>query len=216
MVPSNVTFSTNTQMYVSGVTNTIIESVNQTTNGGSWQLLAPNVSFVAGTGNGTNDNTIIYNNTGEASKLVAANAMMWSYGSNQDYTAGTIPVWWSTWWSNYLGTNIAATASNYDDYVFGLPPNSTNTLKFKVSFPDSNTIMACFSPVQGGRTYQLQVSTNMADSLSWSNLTLTPPSISTNTFSIYSNGTGDGTFITNFPNTTQNFFRLAVGLSTNY
>jgi hypothetical protein len=170
-----------------------------------------------GMGDGTNNNVVIYNDTGEPNKLVAANAMMWTYGSNQDSLAGTIPGWWSAWWSAYLGTNIAATTSNYDAYVFGTPPNATNTLKFWVSFPASNTIMAVFSPYQSGRTYQLQLSTNLSNPQSWSSLTLTnAPTIDTNAWGIYTNGNGDGVFITNFPNTTQTYFRLAVGLDTNY
>jgi len=217
--PTNGSFSTNTQMYVSGVTNTVIDSVNQTTNvttnGQSWQQLAANLVFVTGTGDGMNDNTIIYNDTGDASKLVAANAMMWTYVSNQDYAPGTVPAWWSTWWSNYLGTNITASTSNYDAYVLGVPPDASTSLKFWVTFPTSNTVTAWFSPYQGGRTYQLQATTNLS-SLQWSNLTLTQPNIATNAFGMFSNGTGNGFFTTNFSNSTQTFFRLSVGLSTNY
>jgi uncharacterized delta-60 repeat protein len=156
--PTDSTFSTNAQMFVSGATNVVIASVNQTTNGGSWQPLATNLYFA----NGTSGNVIVYNDTGESNKLVAANAMMWSYIPSQDYPSnGVPPAWWSTF---YFGTNTAAAASNYIDYVFGTPPGAspTNVPSFWVGLAPSNSVTVSFAPSQGGRVYQLQTTTNLS------------------------------------------------------
>jgi uncharacterized repeat protein (TIGR01451 family) len=201
--PQSTSFSTNTQMYVSGATNEIIASVNQTTNGGSWQPLATNFYFASGTGG----NVVIYNDTGETNKQVAANAMKWSYADSQDYpTNGVVPAWWSTF---YFGTNAAAAASNYAAYVFGAPPNApANTPNFWVSFPSSNTVMVTFAPYQGGRIYQLQTSTNLLNS-QWVTLT-NQPAIGTNATGSFTNGTGYGIFTLTQPNAAQYFFRLSA------
>ena len=203
--PQSASFSTNSQMFVSGATNVIIASVNQTINGGSWQPLATNLYFASGTGG----NVVIYNDTGETNKFVAANAMMWSYVDSQDYsTNGVVPAWWSAF---YFGTNAAAAASNYAAYVFGAPPSDpANTPDFWVSFPAGNTVMVSFAPYQGGRIYQLQTTTNLLNPY-WVTLT-NQPAIGTNGTGLFTNGTGYGVFNITQPNAAQSFFRLSAQL----
>jgi hypothetical protein len=88
--------------------------------------------------------------------------MMWSYIPSQDYPSnGVPPAWWSTF---YFGTNTAAAASNYIDYVFGTPPGAspTNVPSFWVGLAPSNSVTVSFAPSQGGRVYQLQTTTNLS------------------------------------------------------
>lgn len=212
--PTNSAFSAAAPILITGATNSVVEYVDQAVQGGTWIPLVSNMYLSFGTGN---TNTI-FNSTGETGKYVVANAMMWSYASNQDYTAGSVPAWWSYYWSNYFGTNTAALypiASNYTAYVLGTSSgNPADTLNFWVSFPTTNSIMAWFAPYQGGRTYQLQSTTNLSNP-NWVTLTNVLPVLATN--AVTNNGsvfTGYGAFTTTFTNTT--FFRLSVGLSTNY
>lgn len=207
--PQSTNFSTNAKMTVFGATNTISESVNQTTNGGNWFALATNIYFAVGTGG----NVTIYNNTGETNKYVVANAMMWLYNTNQDYVAGAVPGWWADF---YFPTNPAAASAYYSDYITGTDPyDPTTDLNFWVTFPATNTVVANFSPYQAGRLYQLQISTNLSSP--WLTLSNLAPAIQTNVLTnggiVFSNGTGYGAFTTNFSNTM--FFRLSVGLGTN-
>jgi uncharacterized delta-60 repeat protein len=216
--PTNVSFSTNTPVTINGTTNIVNEGLNQTThvtvNGQSWQPIGSNIFFATG----TNGNVVIENDTGETNKFVVANAVMWSYVDSQDYPAstnGTVPAWWSAFY-----TNSPAANTNYADYVFGLSPNDpTSTLTFGAGAAVSNVITAYFSPYLGGRIYQLQTSTNLANP-QW--LTLTNlPSISTTAFtnsagSIFTNGTGYGVFTVSQPSGTIIFYRLAAQLGTNY
>ncbi len=205
--PQSSNFSPNTQMYVSGTTNVIIDSVDQTTNGGSWQPLATNLYLASGTGG----NVVIYNDTGVTNNLVAANAMMWSYAASQDYPSnGVPPAWWTTF---YFGTNATGAASNYAAYVFGASPGDpADTPDFWLTFPASNTVMVCFAPFMGGRTYQLQTTTNLSNP-EWVTLSLTnQPTMETNADGVFTNGTGYGAFTITQPNAAQSFFRLSAQL----
>jgi len=210
--PQNGTFSTNTQMAVSGLSNVVVEGVNQTTNGGSWQPLATNLYFAAGTGG----NVTIYNDTGEASRMVVANAMKWSYVPGQDSAAGVIPGWWSNWWSTYLGTNVKIGPSNYTEYVLGLAPtNPPASSNFWATFVTaSNVVHTYFQPFQGGRIYQMQSATNLTNP-HWVALT-NQPAVVTIPTNLYTNGTGYGMFTVTKTNTAPTYYRLSTQLGTNY
>jgi hypothetical protein len=209
--PQYTNFTTNAQLFVDGYTNGFIDSINQTANGATWVPLATNLFFAQGGGG----NVIIYNDTGESNRLVAANAMKWSYVTNQDYPAGAVPAWWSTWWSNYLGTNIGG--SNYADYVLGLPANTVETTNNFWATISNHTITAYFTPYMGGRTYRLQASSNILTG--WVTLTNLPSLVSTgftNSSGTFTNGAAYGTFTATFTNAPQTFFRLSTSLNTNY
>ena len=142
--PQNTNFSTNTQMFVSGATNEINDSINQTANGASWQPLATNLDMAAGSGG----NVIVYNDTGETNQFVAANAMKWSYVTNQDYTPGVVPIWWSNWWSIYLGGSATISAANYSEYILGLAPNGpSNATQFLGCLPGQKHHQGLFHAV---------------------------------------------------------------------
>lgn len=208
--PQYTNFSLNTQMYVSGAANEVIDSVNQTINGSTWFQLATNLYFASGNGG----NVAVLNDTGETGREIAANAMKWSYASNQDYTAGSVPIWWNSFYS--LPTNSAA--SNYDAYVFGLPPGTQpGASNFWATPPTNHIVTAYFTPYQGGRIYQIQTSTNLTKG--WSSLTNLPV-ISTNTFTNaygnFTNGSAYGVFTFTLTNNVQTYIRLSARLSTNY
>ncbi|HZM04037.1 MAG TPA: hypothetical protein VFC44_13585 [Candidatus Saccharimonadales bacterium] len=204
--PISTNFTTNAQMYVSGATNELIDSVNQTVNGGSWQPLATNLYFASGTGG----HVVIYNDTGETNRYVVANAMKWSYDVGQDApTNGMVPGWWSTY---YFGTNATVSGSadpdgdgysNYAEYIFGTVPNDpASHLTFQVSQTSSGAVSISFSPYQGGRLYQLQ-STDSVTNPQW----LTQ----TNKASI--DASGNGVFTLSQPNAANLFYRLSASVT---
>jgi uncharacterized repeat protein (TIGR01451 family) len=185
--PQNSGFTTNAQVYIFGATNQLFASVNETINGGGWQPLASNVYFASG----TNGNVTIYNNTGETGQSVAANAMMWSYVAAQDYpTNGVVPAWWANF---YFGANANGSVSgsadpdgdgydNYAEYVFGTDPtDAASHLNFSVAAGPGNSVIVTFSPCQGGRAYELEAVTNLANP-AWITLT--------NGFTVTTNGAG--------------------------
>jgi uncharacterized repeat protein (TIGR01451 family) len=204
--PQNTNFATDTQIFVTGATNVVVQSVNQTTNGGSWQPLATNVYYAVGTGG----NAIVYNDTGDSNHFVAANAMQWTYAGSQDYPSNGVPPAW--WTSFYFGTNTAAAISNYTAYVFGTAPNDpADTPDYWLSFPSSNTVAVAFAPYLGDRIYQLQTTTNLAGA-QWMTLT-NQPVVDTNASGIYTNGTGNGVFTLIQTNTAPAFFRISAQLA---
>jgi len=203
--PQSAAFATNTPVYVSGATNEIFASVNQSKNGGTWQPLVQDMYFVAG----TSGNVVIENNTGKTNSAVAANAMQWVYDTAQDNaTNGTIPAWWTSF---FFGTNnVSASAdedgdgySNYAEYVFGTDPtNAASALSFTVTAKAGTAVSVKFAPYQGGRVYQLLSSTDLTNP-QW--LTLTNvPTVDTN---------GNGVFTVTQPVTSPSFFRLSATLS---
>jgi uncharacterized repeat protein (TIGR01451 family) len=203
--PENHTFTTNAQVHVTGATNEFIRSVNQTVNGGGWQPLATNMYFAAG----TNGSVILFNNTGETNKYLVANAMMWVYNAAQDHSSnGGVPAWWANF---YFGTNVNGSVSgsadpdgdgysNFAEYVFGTDPtNAASYLNFTVSPASTNAVAVTFSPCQGGRAYQLEAATDLANPL-WTTLT--------NGF--IANTNGSGTFIVTQTNAAAAFYRLSA------
>ncbi len=203
--PQNDTFTTNAQVHVTGATNAIALSVNQTVDGGAWQALATNMYFAAG----TNGNVTLFNNTGATNKFLVANAMMWVYNAAQDYSSnGTVPAWWANF---YFGTNADGSVngsedsdgdgySNYAEYVLGTDPtDATSHLNFVVSPLSSNEIAVTFSPCQGGRSYQLQAAPDLAIPI-WTPLT--------NVFTVNTNGSG--TFTVAQPSGAPAFYRLSA------
>ena len=226
--PSDPSFTTNAQVYMAGSTNEFILSLDQTANGGAWLPLATNLYIARGTNglpaslvvssspsgannytaSGTNGTVILYNNTGETNRYVVANAMMWVYEAAQDYAAnGTVPAWWANF---YYGTNVngyingASIAADgysiYDNYVLGLnPTNAASSLSFTVTPVSAGEVSVTFSPYQGGRNYELQVATDLSESV-WTALT--------NTFALSSNGAG--TFTVATTNSASAFYRLSA------
>jgi len=200
--PGKIGVSTNTPVIITGTTNLVFANVNQSLHSGSWQLVAPSVYYT----NGTSGSVVIYNNSGNPSTSVLANAVRWSYNLSQDTpTNGSVPAWWADF---YFGRNVSGSAdengdgySNYADYVLGADPTSASSvLQFSVApGPTNNTV--AFSPWQGGRLYQLLSSTNLARG--WQTLTNTP-AITTN---------GAGVFTIAEPGAGAVFYRLSVSVT---
>jgi uncharacterized repeat protein (TIGR01451 family) len=201
--PESGIFTTNARVYVSGATNEVILGVNQTTNGGSWRPLANDLYFAAGTGG----NVTIDNNTGESGKSVVANAVMWVYDPAQDHpAAGSVPGWWANY---YFGPGAVVDGSadtdgdlysNYAEYVFGTNPlDPTSYLRFSVAPGPGGVVSVTFSPLQGGRAYQLQTTTDLATG-TWATLT--------NSVGVDTNG--DGVFTLTQPNSSGSFYRLSA------
>ncbi len=201
--PAAANRTTNAQITVFHNTGANSVSVNQTINGGTWLPLGTALEFAAGTGGFVT----IANNTGEAGKVVMADAVRWSYTPSQDNTpVGTVPPWWSTY---YFGGSVNATQdpdgdkfSTYAEYVIGTDPtNSSSGLQFRAQHSPSGAQIT-FSPYLNGRVYQL---------LSATNLTSGPWSVLTNTPTL---GAGEGIFlITNPTVPPAKYYRLSVKLA---
>jgi hypothetical protein len=138
-------------------------SVDQTVNGGAWQLLASGLNSVAG----TNGYVTIGNNTGETGKVVMADALRWSYSASQDNPAnGTVPRWWADY---YFGTEIDASQdydedgySTYAEYIVGTVPNDPDSrLQVRAEPNPPSGLRLIFSPFLAGRIYALQRATNL-------------------------------------------------------
>jgi uncharacterized repeat protein (TIGR01451 family) len=205
--PGRSSVSSNTPVIVTGTTNAVYASVNQKVNSGSWQLLAPSVFYT----NGINGSVVIYNNSGDTSTVVLANAVRWSYDLGQDApTNGTVPTWWANF---YFGGSVSGSAdadgdgfSNYAEYVLGTDPTSaSSTLQFFATpGPGTGTNTVTFAPYQGGRIYQLLSNTNVSLLTGWQTLTNTP-TVTTN---------GVGVFTVPAPGGKAVFYRLSVSLGT--
>src|SRR5262249_14766430 len=107
--------------------------LDETTNGGGWQLAAAGKTFAAG----MNGYVRLGNGTGQGGRGVIAGAVRLFYWSGQDPAVnGTVPGWWAIF---YLGTNVNASldpdgdgSSPSAEYVLG-PSPADPTSHFAVS-----------------------------------------------------------------------------------
>lgn len=179
--------------------------VNETTNGGSWQLLAAGVPFAAG----TNGYIRLGNGSGETGRVVISDAVMLVYDQGQDLPVNNSP---PSWWLNYyFGTNSVNALLDSDgdgystlsEYIVGTDPtNPYSHLRVRgQGTSDGAGVQVIFSPYySGGHQYQLQ-SRSSATNGAWTNLPLTPVTVNTN---------GEGVLtVTNLVGS-QNYFRLSV------
>jgi uncharacterized repeat protein (TIGR01451 family) len=205
------TFSANTPVVVNGPTSVAMLTVDETAHGGGWQPLAAGMYFAPGATN----NFTIYNNTGDTNQ-VAANGARWVYDFGQDNAAaGTVPAWWANF---FFGTNASNPAisgasadpdgdgySNYAEYVLGTDPTSASShLQFQVTPGPSTNVTVTFAPYQGGRVYQLQSSSTLANP-AWVTLTNTPSVNTNNGCGVFTVGQTPGATV---------FYRLSANLST--
>jgi len=205
------TFSDNTPVTVTGPTSLANLTVDQTVNGGGWQPLVTGMYFAPG---GENSFTI-FNNTGDTND-VAANGARWVYEPGQDNAAGTVPAWWANF---YFGANASNPAiagpsadpdgvgySNYAEYVLGTDPTSaSNQLQFQVTPGPSTNVTVTFAPYQGGRIYQLQSSSSLANP-AWVTLPNTPAVNTNNGSGFFTVGQTPGAAV---------FYRLSASLAPN-
>jgi len=200
--PAGSNRSTNAQVNIFFDGGSVMRSVNQTVNGGSWQLLVTDLDFVSG----TDGFATIGNNTGESGKVVMADAMRWTYSSGQDAPSdGSVPTWWLDY---YFGAAVDPSQdhdhdgySTHDEYILATDPtNAASRLEFRAE-RNGGGLKISFSPLQGGRVYQLASTTNLAGGV-WTVL----PDVPT------ANG-DEGSFV--IPNAApeRRYFRLLVHLS---
>jgi hypothetical protein len=169
--------------------------IDETTNGGSWQLVAAGRNFAAG----TNGYVRLGNGTGESGKVVIADAVRFVYSSAQDTaTNGTVPDWWANF---YFGTNVNAALdpdgdgySTYAEYVLGTSPADPASHFTMSAVPATNGFQITFSPWQDGRIYQLQESAGLINPV-WTTIPGLPV---TNTNGqgviLYTNGASENVF----------------------
>ena len=178
--PAGTNRSSLVPVEISGPTADLTSTLNQSINGGTWQLVAPAMDFTAGT-----DGFVqLSNGTGENNKLVMADAARWLYLSAQDKPSdGTVPAWWSQF---YFGANVDPAAdtdgdgySAYAEYLLGTAPNDpASHFNFRIDRAGA-AVQATFSPWLGDRIYELQSSTNLAGN-AWSTIANLPVNVNPN------------------------------------
>jgi hypothetical protein len=144
--------------------------LDETTNGGSWQLLVAGQNFAAG----TNGYVRLGNGTGEANRVVIADAVRLVYTRGQDVvTNGTVPGWWASF---YFGSNVNAALdpdgdgySTYAEYVLSTSPADPTSHFSLTGAPTGGGFQLLFSPWSDGRIYQLQTSASLTNP-SWTTI----------------------------------------------
>ena len=188
--------------YQGGGTETFM---NETTNGGSWQLLVSGVPLAAG----TNGYVRLGNGSGEANKIVIADAVQFAFNSTQDLPVNNTP---PAWWLNfYFGTNAVNAAQDADgdgystlaEYVAGTAPTDASSyLRVRGQAAAEGGVQVVFSPYyyNGGRQYQLQSRASLTNGV-WTNLPLS---------TVATNANGEGVLTVTNLSGSQNFLRLSV------
>jgi hypothetical protein len=182
--------------------------VNETINGGSWQLIGSRLPFAAG----TNGYIRLSNGSGESNKIVIADAVQLTFNTGQDLpTNNTPPAWWLNY---YLGTNAVNATQDPDgdgystlaEYIVGTAPTDPNSrLRLRGQAIPGGGVQVIFSPYYygAGRQYQLQSRSSLANGM-WTNL---PP------LTITTDANGEGVIaVTNLADS-QRLLRLSVQMT---
>lgn len=199
--PQGPNRTTNAQIFISSSNDAVLASVDQTSNGGKWNLLASGMDFDAG----MSGFVAIQNNTGENNKIVVADAVRWNQNlAAESPTDGTLPLWWTDF---YFGTNVSGAVdsdldgySNYQEFVLGTEPNDASShLNFRIERAQPGGLRLVFAPFQNGRLYGLEAAS-----------VVTGPFTAITTPSPIANANGEGTLT--FPSTPGSalFYRLTA------
>jgi N-acetyl-anhydromuramyl-L-alanine amidase AmpD len=172
--PQGANRTANAQISILSGNDFRLNSIDQTTGGGQWHLLADNLFFDAG----QNGFAVIGNNTGEGDKIVAADAMRWVYSPAQDLAAdGTVPVWWTAF---YFGDDTDASLdpdhdglSSYMEYVMGTDPTDPSSRFVSTGSAAAGNLVINFSPCLQGRVYTLQTCADLHQT-TWSTVAAEP------------------------------------------
>ncbi len=180
--------------------------VDETTNGGSWQLLVAGAPFAVG----TNGYVRFGNGSGESGKVVIADAVKLVYSAGQDLPANNSP---PSWWMGYFyGTNSVAPSQDTDgdgysalaEYVIGTDPTDPTSYLHVRGQPteDGTGVQVIFSPYyfNAGRQYQLQGRAGVSGG-AWTNV---PSS------TVIANASGEGVLTVTNLTGSQNFLRVSV------
>ncbi len=183
---------------------TLAGTVNQTTAGGGWRLIAANTPFARG----TSGYFQWQNMPAESGKVVLADAVRFVYATNQEPPApGSVPRWWSDFF--FGGAVNAALDPDADgsttakEYVAGTDPGrAASNLRFGLEDRTSNTLRLSFAPFHAGRVYELQSEVALSTN-GWTAVSTEPQTLPN----------GDGVFtVTNLAGE-QKFYRLRVQLA---
>lgn len=182
---------------------TLAGTVNQTTGGGGWRLIAANTPFVRGTGGYFQ----WQNSLAESGKVVLADAVRFVYATNQEPPApGGVPRWWGEF---FFGGAVNAAldpdgdgATTAQEYLAGTDPlRASSHLRYRLEDRTGNTLRLSFDPFHAGRVYELQ-SEAVLSTNGWTTASTTPQTLPN----------GGGVFtVTNLAGT-QKFYRLRVQL----
>ncbi len=191
---------TNAPFVVAFDGGSLSNTINQTTNGGGWRLVAANRPFARGDSGYFQWQTI----SAEAGKVVLADAVRFSYVTNQEPAApGTIPLWWSGFFSGMsAGSDTdgdGRTAA--DEYLAGTDPlRAGSKLTFNILDRSNNVVRLNFAPFHDGRIYELQSTNVLSTNGNWTTISSAPQTLPS----------GNGLFsITNDAAATK-FYRLRV------
>lgn len=141
-------------------------SVNQTTNGAQWNLLAQNRPFTRG-----NSHFVRINNkSGTAGRAVIADAVRWVL-KEREAGSGEIPSWWMTHffgddWPEFSTDFDGDGGSIQDEFIWGTDPTDPNS-RLRVELGEEEGVRSLtFSPFHEGRIYRLLRSSDL-DADSW-------------------------------------------------
>lgn len=201
--PQGSNRTTNAPVTAVGSTGSIQASMNQTTGGGAWRLIAPALNCVAG----IQSHVLIGNHTGETNKVVMADAVRWAYNLSQDIpTDGSVPAWWSDiYFSGNIDPSLDHDQDGYStssEYVLGTIPTDAGSRLDVTPQRTSSGLNFMFSPWLGGRIYELQSNTNLAGGI-WNTLSNAPAV--TNQIGVFP--------VSNSGQINPSFYRLSVRLA---
>jgi hypothetical protein len=178
-------------------------SVNEQSDGGSWQSLAQSLPFARG----TNGYVQVANNA--ALGNVAADAVRFEYIESQDFPTGqSAPTWWQDF---YFGGPVDLSADPDQDsyataqeYVLGTSPTNTASHLQLAAQSAGPSVNISFWPLLSDRAYQLLYRPELGLP-AWQSVPLT---------NISAQPDGQGVVSLNISNAPQNFYRLKVQLTT--
>lgn len=156
--PQGTNRSTNTPITVYFNGGSVTTRINQETVGGGWRQVGTNLNFRSG----TNGFVRVSNGTGESNQIVVADAVRFTYRTEQDLPTGpTAPDWWTRY---YLGAGANTQLDpdgdgvpSWAEYLAGsVPTNAYSHLGFWSESAGPSALFIYFSPYLAGRTYQLE------------------------------------------------------------
>jgi uncharacterized lipoprotein YddW (UPF0748 family) len=199
--PQGSNRSTNAPFLIAFSGGTSTGTVNQTTGGGGWRLIATNKPFARG----TSGYFQWQNQAPDAGKVIMADAVRFVYVTNQEPPLpGAVPLWWSEY---YFGGVINGGADTDGDgfsaaseYLAGTDPTrSASRLQFRIEDRTNNVVRFSFAPNHRGRAYELE-SQSFLSTNGWTAEGITAQQLSN----------GDGVLEISIPANGQKFYRLRI------
>jgi uncharacterized lipoprotein YddW (UPF0748 family) len=178
--------------------------VDQAVSAGTWRTIATGKHFARGT-----DGLVrLANNTGEASRIVIADAVRWSFLADQEPPPGQVPEWWAF---HFFGRTVNSAAdddqdgySNYREYLLGTDPaSSSSQVRVSLEPNPQGGWRVLFHPYLVGRQYHL-----------WRTVALASPAWEpTPNTTLLVTPAGQGQITDPNPPASRQFYRLEVDLA---